>query len=257
MRSVVVGGAIGVMITLATLASGSAGVFYHVQCAIGSPVSSETLWTPFSLTNAPYLGSTVYHAHFATWGLLGWTNVTVGPGLLAGGNLSTGYFETQNWTVYAESNRSVFGPGFSRPCGASFVALMAHTSLDVSSNGSPLQGPGNTSNANEPTTFICTSCAPGPKIQSATFANGFSQFNLASISTCGTAGKEVNYSSSSFEVSLPVPTTLGPSAVPTTILSAESFTYFFPANGGTWSVDDLGHIAGLHGPGLSFSWQRC
>jgi len=42
-----------------------------------------------------------------------------------------------------------------------------------------------------------------------------------------------------------------------TISSVESYTYVFPANGGTWQVDDLQNNPGLTGPGLAFRWTAC
>jgi hypothetical protein len=244
---------VGITIILTVAAIGGVTLFTHTVCVRGEIVANVLFWTPFNLVNAPYLGSTVYYAHFMNWGLFGWTNVTIGPpGSLTGGNISTGYFETQNWTVYAQSNQSLYGPGVSQSCKEPFDALMSHTFDDTSVSGEPLQGPGNTSNANEPTTF-----SYGELQTAAVFANGFVSSNQPNISTCGTPAKELNFSSTSFDISLTVSEPLGSVTTIVAIASEESYTYYFPANNGTWLVDDLQLNAGLQGPGLAFSWQPC
>lgn len=248
-----VGIAVGIVLPLLVFVGGGGGVLSHAICVSGSPVSNATVWTPFSLTNAPYLGSTVYRAHFANWELFGWTNVTIGPPGSLTGNVSTGYFETQNWTLYSESNRSLAGPGLNRYCESEYTVLMSHTQFDVSVSGEPLQGLGNASNVNEPTTFTYGHSGHS----SAIFANGFTSANAAPVSTCGTHASELNFTSTSFEISMTFSTVSGPVSTIVTISSAENYTYLFPANGGTWQVDDLQNNPGLVGPGLAFRWTAC
>jgi hypothetical protein len=255
--SAATGVVVGTLVVLAIFAAGGWGVLSHTECMRGTAITNEGAWTPFSLVNAPYLGSTVYRAQFMNWGLFGWTNVTIGPpGSLTGGNISAGYFETQNWTVFTQSNRSEIGPGLNQPCRAGYAAAMSHTTFDVSDSGFPLQGPGNTSNADEPTSFSGNGSVSS-QFPSAVFANGFGAPNRPSVSTRGQAATERNFSSTSFDVSLTVTGSEGPITTTIVIISNETYTYYFPANGGTWQVDDLQLNAGLRGPGLAFSWQPC
>ena len=134
--------------------------------------------------------------------------------------------------------------------------MLAHTSFTVIYSGFPLQGPGNTSNANEPTTFHGNGTISS-HFPTAVFANGFLASNSLSISTCGKLGQSLNYSSTSFDVSISVDTAHGPIPVIFSIPSLENYTYFFPPNSGNWQVDNLQGNPGLHGPGLAFSWTAC
>jgi hypothetical protein len=248
---IVSGVAVGVLVVLAAFSVGGAGFFSHVTCDLGGAVGSETIWTPYSLTNAPYPGTSYYKANFSLFETFGPTKVAA-SGSLGGGNISTGYFETQDWTIHDQSNRTVVGPGLNHPCASRYAATPSAPVPDISVQGLPLQGPGNTSNAGEPTTFNDS----GP-LPSAVFSNGFVSANLPPITTCGTSSKELNFSSTSFDVSLTVPSSSGSVTAIVAIASAESYTYFFPANSGTWLVDDLQLNSGLVGPGLAFSWQPC
>ena len=130
---------------------------------------------------------------------------------------------------------------------------MSHSNFEVTVDGEPLQGPGNTSNANEPTTFSF-GVVPVP---STVFANGFINADRPPVSTCGGPDQELNFSSASFDIYLTVPSPSGDVTTTVDIESTESYTYFFPANSGTWLVDDLQENSGLQGPGLAFSWQPC
>ena len=251
--SLTVGVAVGVTITLTIVTMGGLALFSHTVCAMGGSVDTVLFWTPFNLVNAPYLGSTNYSANFLVYELFGLTNVTLTKGHVGQGNVSVGgYFETENWTVFSQANTTDVGPGFDRPCTSPYGAVPSPTSFSVSVTGHIFQGPGNTSNANEPTTF-----SYGVPQTSAVFANGFISANQPPISTCGTAGKELNVTSSSFDISLTVPGPRGSITTVALVSSHQDFTYYFPANGGTWLVDDLQQNSGLRGPGLAFSWQTC
>ena len=247
--------AVGIVLTLATLAASGGGLLSHTVCSVGAPIANELFWTPFSLVNAPYLGSTYYQTSFDTWELFGPTHVT-GQGWLRSGNLSTGYFETQNWSILSLANQSNLGPGVNHPCTSSFQVVLAHSSFTVSYQGIPLQGPGNTSNANEPTTFHGNGSISS-HFPTAVFANGFLAPDASSISTCGKPGQTLSYSSTSFDVSIAVATAHGPVPVVFSIPSLENYTYYFPPDGGTWQIDSLEQNTGLRGPGLAFSWATC
>jgi hypothetical protein len=247
--------AVGIAITLATFAAGGGGLLSHTVCSVGAPVANELFWTPFNLVNAPYLGSTYYQSSFDTWELYGPTHVRV-QGWLLGGNLSTGYFETQNWSVFSQANQFSLGPGPNHPCTTSYKVGLAPSSFTVSYSGIPLQGPGNTSNTNEPTTFHGNG-TNSSHFPAAVFANGFLESNSPSISTCGKPGQSLNYSSTSSDVSITVATAHGSTPVVFSVPPLENYTYYFPSNLGTWQVDNLQQNTALRGPGLAFSWTGC
>jgi hypothetical protein len=249
-----VGVAVGIVTTLTVATMGGLALFSHTVCARGEVVDTVLFWTPFSLVNAPYLGSSNYSANFLVYELFGLTNVTLTKGHVGQGNVSVGgYFETENWTVFSQTNATDVGPGFNKPCSSPYGAVPSPTNFSTSASGYILQGPGNTSNVNEPTTFPLASSKHPPAV----FENGFVSANQPPISTCGAEGKEINFSSSSFDISLMVPGPGGPIITVATVSSQQNFTYYFPANGGTWLVDDLQQNSGLRGPGLAFTWQQC
>ncbi len=242
--------AIGCVVALGVV-GGTLIVSSHTSCGVGAAIVTESFWTPYSLTNAPYLGSTNYSASFALFERIGPTQVTLSNGTLGAGNLSTGYFETQNWTAYTLTNQSEVGSGVDTPCLTGYTAIPSAAPVEISVDGEPLQGPGNTSNLNEPTSFDEHPPA------SAVFANGFVSANLPSISTCGRPAESQSFSSRGFDVLLPFETGQTTLSVVVTIISTESFQYHFPADGGTWIVDDLQDGPGMQGPGLAFSWEPC
>lgn len=250
--SAIGGVAVGVAITLVVTSTAGLGVLSHVDCVRGQPIGTALYWTPFSLANAPYGGSTTYSANFTLYDLFGRDQISLKSGVVAQGNISAGYFQTENWTVYTQANSSALGPGMNEPCVSEFGATQAPTNFSVSVDGGILQGPGNTTNAGQPTSFDY-----GYPNRSAEFSNGFVSANAMSISTCGVPAKVVNFTSTSFEVSL-VPTgSQEPTPVEVNVASMETFSYRFPANGGVWMVDDLQENLGLRGPGLAFSWRAC
>ena len=238
------------MVTVATL-SGLA-IFSHIDCDRGTTVGTELLWTPFSLANAPYGGSAYYSADFSLYDRFGIDHTTLTNGRVSEGNISAGFFQTENWTIFAQSNETVLGPGLNVACNGAFGATMAPTNYSVSFDGAVLQGPGNTSNAGQPTTFTW-----GGVNQSATFANGFSAANDPPVSTCGASAKSLTFSSTSFDISVSIVTDSGPLRVVASVQSDENFTYDFPANGGSWAINNLQAIGPLTGPGLAFDWQPC
>lgn len=250
--SLVLGVMIGSSIAIAIIgAGGGVGLFSHVSCDLGKVAGSETIWTPYSLTNTPYLGRSYYDASFDLFETFGPTHVTL-SGAQGKGNISTGYFETQKWTLQNQSNVTVVGPGPIHPCASRYSASPSAPVPDISVQGLPLQGPGNTTNAGEPTTFNDSGALP-----SATFANGFVTANLPPMATCGTSSKELNFSSTSFDISVAINGFAGSASTTLSISSVENYTYYFPGNAGTWLVDDLQLNIPLRGPGLAFSWEPC
>jgi hypothetical protein len=250
--SITIGIVAGLIVTVTITAAGGLSLLSHLECKRGEPVSTILLWTPFDLANSPYLGSTSYSAAFQVYEPFGLTVVT-DTNSLRNGNVSAGYFQTENWTIFSQSNSSEVGPGFDTACDSPYDVEPAPTNFSSSFGGYVLQGPGNTSNVNEPTAFPI---AP-PQRPPAVFSNGFTTANRPSVSTCGTHSKEVNFASKSFGISITFLGRYGPVTTHATVPSDQNFTYYFPANAGTWLVDDLQLNSGLQGPGLAFSWQPC
>ena len=246
-KSLVLGAVIGAMTYAGIIGASGLGLVSHTSCNLGVDIGSETIWTPYSLTNAPYLGTSHYTANFSLFETFGFTKVTA-SGYLDSGNISTGYFETQKWTLYEQSNGTFLGPGTNHRCDSRYAAMASAPIPDLSAQGLPLQGPGNMSNINEPTSYNDS----GP-LPSAEFLNGFYSANLPPVTTCGTPAKVLNVTSSSFEISITMSTIVGPVSTDVPIASWENFTYHFPANTGTWQVDNLSAPGGPGG-GWAFNY---
>jgi hypothetical protein len=236
---------------IAFVASGY-GVSSHTDCTREGSLGSVIRWTPFGLVNSPYLGAT--HWHTGYWVLEAGLNISVA----AQGNITNGTvvgdFETANWTVYSQGNQTVPGPGLDHPCLSAAIAIrsMEEASSVSGGTGLLLQGPGNTSDVNEPTTFNASS-TPG----SLEFSGGFVAANLPPISTCGTSAKELNWTSGPFAAGLTMQTRSGPVSLVVTIPAEGRYVYTFPAEAGTWLVDNTALNPGLPGPGLAFYWTHC
>lgn len=250
MRAEIIPIAMGVIVAVAAV-GGAVALSTHTVCQAGGVLADENLWTPFSLANAPYLGSTQYGASFSDIAPWGAENVTLSDGTVGSGNVAAGFIETQNWTVWSAWNESIRGDGPNQPCTSGYLAALSHPSFNVAVDGAVLQGPGNTSNVNEPTTYSYGVVSP----PSLSFSNGFAAPTQPPITTCGGAAIEANVSSGSFTVHLTLPS-LGGTPVPITIQSTESFVYHFPANAGTWQVDNLSAPGGPGG-GWAFDFAPC
>jgi hypothetical protein len=245
-----VGALVGTAVILAGFTASGLGIVSHTVCKTGQLEADQNFWTPFDLTNAPYGGHTTWGASFYDWELGGYTRTVLSEGNLSNGNISTGYFETENWSVQDQSNSTVVGPGVNTPCTTNYRVVTAPSTRTIVADGPPLQGPGNGSNANEPTTY-----APDG-YPAATFSNGFVSANEAPISTCGGPGRVLNMSSESFRISFAFHTSKGPLVLMFPVSSLENYTYYFPANFGMWQVDNLS-AAGGPGSGWAFSYSPC
>jgi hypothetical protein len=89
------------------------------------------------------------------------------------------------------------------------------------------------------------------------FENGFVRSNFPSVTTCDSPARTLSFTSAAFDVAVVAATPSGPRTVVAPVVSNQNFTYRFPADAGTWLVDDLQENAGLYGPGLAFSWEPC
>src|SRR5271157_1934275 len=206
----------------------------HYECQQGqSPEATLYAWVPALMINSPYGGE-------------GFGNGTVPPGPLSTPGLGTTYGTGEAngsaaWAGFrAESNVSsvqnltVWGPGQHVRCASPFYVSVRYWGGAVL--GGPLLGEGNVSDSQEPTSLGHWTY---PGDVNLTVSNGFYGNNSPSISTCGRAIASNSASSSQFEVRVPV--TIGGSQynLPYVLPVQETFHYWFPANFGTWQVDNL------------------
>jgi len=234
---------LGLIVSLAGL-SGTLDPLERTVCAKGSTIYTSGFGQiPAVLMNAPYGGSVLGTAYFPA----SLRNSTVPVGIEAGD--SNGGADSAGIgakvSVAALTNQTALGPGVSRSCTHPFVAsvvLVGGIWL-----GTQIMGPGNRSDAAEPTVLL-------DYPSNISFANGFDAANSANISTCGgpaqTAALTSNFltlwvtfasGGTAHSVSFEVP------------IATDQFSYTFPADFGTWAVDNLSEPAGPGG-GWAFDY---
>ncbi len=255
------GASVGIAVVLvsAMITSGSPVFWEHYGCVQGQLIASEYNWTPQLFENAPYGGTVYAVAHF--------------PGGSEGGPSQNGTASIIFWqTEYNLSavNRVLeTGAGPSHQCPA-YEVSPGHNGLapwQQSSGclGCQLLGPGNESDAGIPTQFNI-SITGGPGLTSVIFHDAYVSDNDGNVSTCGRGSTEINVTSTHLDFQIPFSTARGTILINSTMYGiGESyfsgfewnFTYSFPANFGTWQIDNLTIGPNAPGSGLAFSFLPC
>jgi hypothetical protein len=135
-----IGALVGAAIVLSLAVEGGVPVYSHTACTRGATLSTVLQWTPFSLANAPYGGETYYSASFSVYDLLGLSEVRLTNGQVRNGAVSSGYFETENWTIFSLSNTTALGPGLNDPCTSPYGAAISPTRYSDVVDGATLRG---------------------------------------------------------------------------------------------------------------------
>jgi len=237
------------------------GIVYHSTCALGPEVGFLPNYPiPAVLVNSPYGGS-------------GWGNGTVpitfpgatngpppqgvfavgfGAGALNGASL--GAFFTVNVSIYSVRNSTEFGAGESVTCSQGYSIQFENPSTYAEAGGQ-IMGANNTSDALEPrfATFD-----PGLVNSSDVlhFNNSFSTENSQVVTTCDEPARSFPIVESGFlHVWFPVHASTS-FMVPFELTFVQTFHYIFPANFGSWQVDNLSAPGGPGG-GWAFSYLPC
>lgn len=254
--SIATGTLLGVIVVLTGLA-GSWNPTVHYECAKGQPVANSTLWIPLSLLNTPSGGAGFVNASSPA-DLFGPTPI---QGLLTFGGGETngtvwGAFWKVTVSVFPTSNQTVWGPGSDVRCNRPFELLMTSVSPARGFGGGiflwpggPQFGPNETSDRGEPNQ-LNFSATPGDS--SALFSNGYSGSFRAGFDTCGGASISIETTSTFLNVRIPISAGGKSYAVPVTLPLTQHFHYVFPANYGTWGVDNL---SGPGGPGGGWAFD--
>lgn len=154
-----------------------------------------------------------------------------------------GWFELENWTIY-----SVNPPGLGQSCSAHFLA----SGLDQGRNdiGSvPPDFPIQYTNDSQAPTSIGMNGTSNPVTY---FDAGFHS-QMFTVSTCGTSPVNESMETSHISIGLGFNSGGGWQIVWETLTIDAEYYYQFPANAGTWAVDNLSAPGGPGG-GWSFSY---
>lgn len=255
------GAALGVAVVVVSMAvtNGSPVFWEHYRCAQGKLLASQYNWTPELFENAPYGGSVFAGARSLDGAEGGWSyNGTVAL-----------FFGQAEWNLTMIDRVLVSGPGSSPQCPTFDVThspSLAPWQQSGGCGGCQLLGPGNKSDAGVPTQFNMSIWGPGIGISSVTFHDAYVVDNDGNVSTCGRAGTSIEVRSSNLDFQIPFRTAngtvlidstaygVGPASIPGFVMN---FTYSFPANFGTWQIDNLTLGPNAPGSGLAFSYLPC
>jgi hypothetical protein len=238
----------------------------HTTCQASQVAATGTFLLPTAVVNSPFGGrGSVNSTYPAT--AVGYPPSSVTyqiSGVQMYNGSVAGSFVLDRATVAKLSNESVIGPGANTKCGQPFgltFDVVPANEGGYGYGGQIFTGPfgpyfgvnGSESDSGEPTVW---NLGTPPGNSTSIFRQGFNGSNAPTVSTCGGPAESipvvaqslatwvsfrwngVNYTA---EVSLPLD---------------QSFTYFFPANFGTWQVDDLSAPGGPGG-GWAFSYSPC
>jgi hypothetical protein len=252
---------VGLAVLLVVWASIGSGVFAHSACLQGAPVVHlRDYYIPAVLANAPFGGEVWGNgsepASFpGAWNGPPPSGVSVSWGTGASNGGAAGSFFTVNVTVYSVHNATPTGIGTGQRCTEAYVAVLGSPDVYAEA-GVTVQGPNNTSDQAEPTFSWLYSGTPGA-YRTLVFNNSFDETNAAQISTCGGPARSVSPVTSDY-LDLAFPVTIGPTnvSVPYALSISESYHYWFPADFGTWEIDDLA-AGGGPGGGWAFSYSPC
>jgi hypothetical protein len=205
-------------------------------CVPGPLVAStnETL-TPFLVVSSPYLGSAE--------GTVTIQNDTREVSFFPENGSAIGYFERINWTESAGKPSSGSGASCQGLLFIGEVDQWSSTTFPLS-NGTTYNF---TNDSIEPN-YEETGLSGGPVYFSAGFSHETSQ-----LTTCGTAASIQNVTSHSIRVGVAYRVSTAWEIVNTTLDEATNYTYSFPANSGTWAIDNLS-LPGGPGGGWAFAY---
>ena len=217
----------------------------HVTCVDGDRVEIAHVQIPGLLLNSPYggdaRGNATYPSGYLPGGLVGMQISAANSGADWAG------FES-NITISTLTTQDVLGPGPNKPCSLPF-AVVLHP-IGNPSTGITILGPGNYSDQSEPNVLF-----PGQS-NSIEFSNGFTDANAPSISTCGAPAREIPLVSSHLSLWVLFSSNGVNRTVEFTVPVVTDFSYWLPADFGTWQIDNLSAPGGPGG-GWAFSYTSC
>lgn len=264
-------GLVPIVVTVSILVVGclvAASVFaswaplFHSACSRrGSAATIENMFIPAVLVNAPYGGQawgngTVPSTFPGAW------NGAPPPGVYAvafgigaiNGQAQGAYFSV-NLSVTHVSNATLLGPGPSEHCTDSMVVTLEPPLTHALASGY-IMGENNTSDVSEPNIAGLPGGLASP-IKHVLFNNSFSAANQKEVSTCGTASISLPLVSVSIlRVLFQIQVGNLNYTLPYVLPIEQTFHYTFPADFGSWEVDNLSARGGPGG-GWAFSYSPC
>ena len=233
---------------------------FHWTCTNQTQLAHEAnAFVPVVLVNSPYGGSASGNGSMA-WNFPGaWNGAPpppgnvfrIGWGTSASNGTTVGAFYTVNVSLYRVADVVQWGAGSNNRCtGQVRIELQAPSIYGVTSAFVPT--PSNLSDMGEATN-VTIYTAQAVARTTPTFDNSFNASNRENISTCGAAPLVLPVITSSLTVFFRFSVVGQTYSVPYVLPFLESFNYSFPANFGTWQIDDLS-VPGGPGGGWAFNY---
>lgn len=255
---------VGIAVAASMVASTLVAPYYqgHYVCERGTIITSQLNWTPDLLTNSPFGG----------YGNVSYTLPPIGSHSGGGGSEFNGTSGSVIWPVIwnlSTVNRvRVNGVGSDVQC-PQFEAEVGtgdyYPGLPFGGcAGCPIKVVNNTTDKGEPTQAFYNSTDGGSPTWSVIWNNGFTVDNQGLISTCGGAARWGNLTTHNLTFLVPFATSYGKLVYNESIYTAydpmaapgsytATFSYWFPANFGTWQIDNLSAPGGPGG-GWAFNF---
>jgi|SRR5271157_1292535 len=233
----------------------------HITCEDQSAVAHQTdAWIPAVLINSPY-GGIGNGTGILDWSFPGAWNgpppapgqvlkTGVGSGALNG--TSTDALFTVNITLYSVANVTQLGPGTNSPCSAPVrIALQSPGTYGITA--APILTVSNLTDRGEADNVTVFPGLNGQTQSPAFFDNGFTVQTTASISTCSAGEQVLPVATQGLPATFQVNVNNRTYQLPYELPFTEKFTYTFPANFGTWQIDNLSAPGGPGG-GWAFNF---
>ncbi|MGA8537787.1 MAG: hypothetical protein WB789_10430 [Thermoplasmata archaeon] len=177
----------------------------------------------------------------------------VGFGTGASNGFAESAYFTVNVSVYSVINGPPWSASSDLSCSSGFaIELQPPSIYDL--EGGLIMGPNNTSDINEPSSANLPSYPI--QAQSLIFNNSFVKADMANVSTCGGPTRSLGpIATAGLNVWFPVSINGSIHILPYRLPFQQTYHYSFPANFGTWAIDNL--ALGPNGGGYAFSFTPC
>ena len=231
----------------------------HWACVDQDRVAEGTTFVPLVLVNSPFGGNATGTGTVPPYfpGGFGYPAAWSWEDTSAENGTASGTFNEVNVSIFQVTSTLMLGPGTNSRCSQSFSVVPTPPPISVSFAGFSVVVPSNLTDRGEASTWSPPRCG-GCGLLPLYFNNSFSGANEASISTCNTSAKSVSLTENSDYLSVSIQFSwngrnfTGPMTLP----FIESYQYWFPADFGTWQVDNLSAPGGPGG-GWAFAYSPC
>ena len=238
------------MVVALTGLSGSWNPLEHTVCAHQALLANETnRWLADVLINSPY-GGHAYGMGSMPYFMGKQFDLGVGTSSTNGTAIAA-FTEGVSVDLFSVHNATVWGLAANAPCSAAYAVVF--TSVDgygTTAGSIPL--PSNISDIGE-SDHVAVYNMTGNPTHDLQINNSFTVANEADLSTCFESTQTVPVRSTYLTLGIPFDFGNRTVTVPYVFPISQNFTYQFPANFGTWAIDNLS-VPGGPGGGWAFDY---